>query len=52
MAKPIRATPTLNSKESALFIEKMINFENSKINKVDLEIIKRIEENSKYFIAC
>ena len=49
MAKPIRATPTLNREEAKLFIKNMVEFENSKINKVDKSIIKRLEKNSKFF---
>lgn len=49
MAKPIRATPILNREETKLFIKNMFEFENSKISKVDINIVKRLEKNSKLF---
>ncbi len=42
MAKPIRATPTLNTEESNRFIAEMLAVQNRKINKTEKEIVKAI----------
>jgi hypothetical protein len=52
MAKPIRATPHLNTSETKAFLSEMIRFEKAGISKVDKEIKSWIEKNGKYFSAC
>ena len=52
MAKPIRATPELKGEDAKKFIKKMILLEKAKINKVDKELAKQIEVNSRLFMIC
>lgn len=45
MAKPIRATPKLNTKESLEFIKNMVKVEKRKMNKVEQFFVKAISSN-------
>ena len=42
MAKPIKATPTLNAEASNQFIAEMLAVQKRKINKIEKEILKAI----------
>ena len=47
MAKPIRATPTLNQKESEDFMKKMIEVEKRRSNRTEQFFIDAISSNIK-----
>jgi hypothetical protein len=52
MAKPIRATPTLEGKEADEFIRKMLIVEKSKITAQQKKIIQRIKQNMEELVIC
>jgi hypothetical protein len=44
MAKPIRATPTLNPQESKRFVENMLGVERRRPNSIEKYIIKALRK--------
>ncbi len=48
MAKPIRATPTLNKKESNDFIKRMIEVEKRRSNNIEQFFTDAISSNTKH----